>query len=239
MAHGPSKDTTHTHTESQIYDLAHDDTNAIHDDESGEISALTEKTGVVGNDLLLMEDSAASFAKKKITIANAGFGSADIVHVESSLGINVATDPETLISASVTAAAGDVYFIRAYGTITNTDSLNARQFTMYHDIGTSTDPGTSTAYDKTANSTASFHYDGWVVVESTSDTYCHGMMYAEEGNQVSGTGYAVSNSLGQLYEIHYNTDKTGSTTINLRCASEVATDFDIDIYACIIRKVAQ
>lgn len=239
MAHGPTKDTTHTHTESQIYDLAHDDTTAIHDDESGEISALTEKTSPVGGDLLLMEDSAASFAKKKITIANAGFGSADIVHVESSLGINVATDPETLISASVTAAVGDVYYIMAYGTITNTDAIAAKQFTMYHDIGTSTDPGTSTAYDKSANGTASFHYEGYTVIESTSDCYNHGMLYSEPDNHTSGTATGVSGGYGQLYEVHYNTDKTGSTTINLRCASETATDFDIDIYACVIRKVAQ
>ena len=43
---------------------------AIHDDVSGEINAITEKTTPVGADLLLIEDSAASNAKKKVQITN-------------------------------------------------------------------------------------------------------------------------------------------------------------------------
>lgn len=46
------------------------DTTAIHDDTSGEISAITEKTTPVAADLLLIEDSAASNAKKKLQAGN-------------------------------------------------------------------------------------------------------------------------------------------------------------------------
>ncbi len=46
------------------------DGDAIHDNVAAEISAITEKTTPVGADLLLIEDSAASDAKKKLTIAN-------------------------------------------------------------------------------------------------------------------------------------------------------------------------
>lgn len=46
------------------------DADAIHDNVSGEISAVTEKTTPVSGDLLLIEDSAASNAKKKVQIGN-------------------------------------------------------------------------------------------------------------------------------------------------------------------------
>lgn len=46
------------------------DTDAIHDNVAGEISAITEKTTPVSADLLLIEDSAASNAKKRVQIGN-------------------------------------------------------------------------------------------------------------------------------------------------------------------------
>lgn len=57
-------------TESQISDLNHTDTAAIHDNVSGEISLITEKASPVSGDLLIIEDSAASNAKKKVQIGN-------------------------------------------------------------------------------------------------------------------------------------------------------------------------
>ena len=47
-----------------------DDTTAIHTDESGEIVAVTEKTAPVGNDEIIIEDSAASNAKKSVKLSN-------------------------------------------------------------------------------------------------------------------------------------------------------------------------
>jgi len=49
--------------------------NAIETDQSGEIAALTEKTTPVSADLILIEDSAASNAKKKVQIGNLPGGS--------------------------------------------------------------------------------------------------------------------------------------------------------------------
>jgi len=46
------------------------DATAIHDNVSGEINAITEKTTPVDADLLLIEDSAATNAKKKVQIGN-------------------------------------------------------------------------------------------------------------------------------------------------------------------------
>lgn len=45
------------------------DENAIHVNEAGEINAITEKTTLVDNDVFLIEDSEASFAKKKASIS--------------------------------------------------------------------------------------------------------------------------------------------------------------------------
>jgi hypothetical protein len=45
------------------------DTTAIHDNESGEINAITSKTTPVSADVALIEDSAASYAKKKVLLS--------------------------------------------------------------------------------------------------------------------------------------------------------------------------
>ena len=46
------------------------DADAIHDNVSGEINAVTEKATPVDADLVLIEDSAASYAKKKVQVGN-------------------------------------------------------------------------------------------------------------------------------------------------------------------------
>lgn len=59
-----------TITEGQISDLDHTDADAIHDNVAAEISAITEKGTPVSADLLIIEDSAASNAKKRVQIGN-------------------------------------------------------------------------------------------------------------------------------------------------------------------------
>lgn len=60
------------------------DTDAIHDNIAAEISAITEKTTPVGNDLLLIEDSEAGSSKKRLKISNITSGisalDADAIH---------------------------------------------------------------------------------------------------------------------------------------------------------------
>lgn len=46
------------------------DSNAIHDNVSAEISAITEKVTPVSADLLIIEDSAAANVKKRVQIGN-------------------------------------------------------------------------------------------------------------------------------------------------------------------------
>jgi hypothetical protein len=54
---------------------------AIHDNVTGEINAVAEKASPVGADVLLIEDSAASYAKKRVQITNLpGGADADAIH---------------------------------------------------------------------------------------------------------------------------------------------------------------
>ena len=61
------------------------DGTAIHDNVGAEISVITEKTTPVSADLLIIEDSAASNAKKRVQIGNlpGGGGSSDLTPAEA------------------------------------------------------------------------------------------------------------------------------------------------------------
>ena len=54
----------------QTFSAAGADTDAIHDNVGSEISAIAEKTAVAAADLAVIEDSAASNAKKRVQLAN-------------------------------------------------------------------------------------------------------------------------------------------------------------------------
>lgn len=76
-------------TESQISDLDHDDADAIHDNVAGEINAITTKATPVSGDLLLIEDSADSNNKKKITVGSLPTGGGGEANTISSNGAGV------------------------------------------------------------------------------------------------------------------------------------------------------
>lgn len=79
-------------TESQISDLTHNDAAAIHDNVSAEISVLTEKVTPVSGDHLIIEDSAAANAKKRVQIGNLPGGTdADAIHDNVSGEISIVT----------------------------------------------------------------------------------------------------------------------------------------------------
>lgn len=78
------------------------DTTALHDDTGGEINAIAEKTTPVGADLVLLEDSAASFAKKKVQVTNLPGGTdADAIHDNVSGEISAITEKTTPVSADL------------------------------------------------------------------------------------------------------------------------------------------
>ena len=72
-------------TAEKLDDIQDELDTAIHDNVSAEISAIAEKTSPVGADLLLIEDSAASNAKKKVQVGNLP-GGADVEALAFFLG---------------------------------------------------------------------------------------------------------------------------------------------------------
>lgn len=95
-------DEGHPHTESDITDLDHDDTDAIHDNVSGEIAAITEKAVPVAADLVVIEDSEASNAKKKVQITNLPTGDdAHAIHDDESGEIAAVTEKIAPVSADL------------------------------------------------------------------------------------------------------------------------------------------
>jgi len=60
------------HTDNYIEGGAGTDTTAIHDNVDGEVNAVADKASPGGYDLILVEDSAASWAKKKVEVGKLG-----------------------------------------------------------------------------------------------------------------------------------------------------------------------
>ena len=100
------------------------DGSAIHDDTAGEIAAVAVKATPIAADLLLIEDSAAANAKKRITVGSlpAGGGALDtgsVIHVDASYGDDGTGQADradlpfaTVAAALAVAGAGDVVKVR-------------------------------------------------------------------------------------------------------------------------------
>lgn len=77
---------------------------AIHDDTAAEISAVTEKTAPVAADLILIEDSAAANAKKRVQLGNVPLATTEVTATG-----NITTTSATYVTATtmtITPAAG-------------------------------------------------------------------------------------------------------------------------------------
>lgn len=97
------------------------DTTAIHKATAAEISTITEKTVPVAADLLLIEDSAAANAKKRVQLGNIPAGSSTIAEATDTITQTAATDAiaaGTGTSMTITPTAG-VYLVTFSGSITN------------------------------------------------------------------------------------------------------------------------
>ncbi len=101
------------------------DVNAIHDNSGAEIYGITEKTTPVDNDILIMEDSADNYTKKKIKISNlpSGSGGTD----ENAIHDNVASEISA-ITEKTTLSASDMFIIEDSG------ASNAKKMVKYSNI---------------------------------------------------------------------------------------------------------
>lgn len=78
------------------------DAAAIHDDTAGEIAAVTEKVSPVSGDLLLIEDSAAANAKKRVQIGNLPGGvDSTAIHKATAAEISAMTEKTSPVSADL------------------------------------------------------------------------------------------------------------------------------------------
>lgn len=77
------------------------DDDAIHDNVSGEIAAVTEKASPVGADLILIEDSAASNAKKRVQITNLPGSDSNAIHDNVTGEISAITEKTTPVAADL------------------------------------------------------------------------------------------------------------------------------------------
>lgn len=98
---------------------AHTDTDAIHDNVAGEINAITEKTTPVNGDWLLIEDSAATNAKKKIQIGNLPSGGGGVTNLNWSIHPHNAPYKNTTQTAYEVHAMGIFAGTTELGTPTN------------------------------------------------------------------------------------------------------------------------
>lgn len=119
---GGKSDTGHSHTESDISDLDHNDTDAVHDNVSGEIAAITRKNTPVDADLLLIEDSASSNAKKYIQAGDLPY---PVTSVFSRTG-------------AITAQNNDYTWAQIDKTTSDIADITTKSHTSLSDIGTNT-----------------------------------------------------------------------------------------------------
>jgi hypothetical protein len=90
---------THTHTAAGGDGT---DTTAIHDDTTAEISIVTEKASPVGADVILIEDSEASYAKKRVQITNLpGGADSDAIHDNVASEISAITEKASPVGADM------------------------------------------------------------------------------------------------------------------------------------------
>jgi hypothetical protein len=88
----------HTHDGSEGSGGSVTDADAIHDNASGEINAIASKATPVDADIVIIEDSAASYAKKKATLNTT---SPNAIHDDTSGEINAITSKATPVAADV------------------------------------------------------------------------------------------------------------------------------------------
>jgi hypothetical protein len=104
--HDAISDAHHTrYTDAEAIAAAQDDPDAVHDNASGEIAAVTAKATPVVGDLLLIEDSEASNAKKRITLGDLPHGVERVIFTSSGT-FSKASYPEARLARVLVVGAG-------------------------------------------------------------------------------------------------------------------------------------
>lgn len=133
------------------------DANAIHDNVGGEINAITEKASPDDADLVVIEDSAAAYAKKKVQLSNfPGYytdekaqdaigtilvdtTTIDFTYDDVTPEIKAAVKPTSIDNSHIAAAAA-IAWSKISKTGSNLNEIVTRSHTVLSDIGTKTHP---------------------------------------------------------------------------------------------------
>ena len=110
---------------SEISGVPVKDANAIHTNETDEINQLSDKASPVGADVLVIEDSAASWGKKKVSITNLPGGSdSDAIHDNVANEITAITEKTTVVGADeMVIEDSEASFVKKSVTLTNLQTL--------------------------------------------------------------------------------------------------------------------
>lgn len=175
---------------------------AIHDNVSGEISAITEKETPVNADLLLIEDSDASYAKKYIEIGNlpaSGGGYTEGARAYNNANISINNDSSTTLTfnserwdtdtihdtgsntSRLTCKTTGVYLISA--TIDFASNANGRRQIWFVVDGTTTIAMTNVPAINGANVRLSLT----TIYSLTADQYVEAVVYQSSGGALNVT----------------------------------------------------
>lgn len=202
-------------TESQITDLAHTaaggagtDTTAIHDNVAAEISAITEKASPVGTDLVIIEDSAAANAKKKVQLSNLPTPAVTTGGLGDYIAVNFSADQTASFSANDALAFNQIDETRGdltLDTVTNVGRISGLATGRTYVLEAVLRPITSAG---------SLVY-GWYDVTAAAWIGSTGSNYPPDSTSTSGPSSAVA-----VFT------PTETTDVELRMVSATATDVD-------------
>lgn len=143
------------------------DADAIHDNVSSEISAVTEKTTPVDSDLLLIEDSGASNEKKKVQVGNLPVLRNIVEDTTPQLGGNLDVNGKEIQSTTdVVVQLGDAAGAKK---LIVQDSASAEQFAVDSD-GNLTLSGTVDGVDVAAHNSSTTEHGATGAVVGTTNT---------------------------------------------------------------------
>jgi len=121
------------------------DGTAIHDDVAGEIAAVTLKASPVSGDFILIEDSAAANAKKRITIGTLPAGGE--INDLAGDGINGIADDQIAIGSGASTAAYHTLPNGAVSYATGTNTVSQAALANLSDVTGTTGTGSTVVFD--------------------------------------------------------------------------------------------
>ncbi len=201
-----------TQLRADVVTLQASEADAIHDNVSAEISGVTEKTSPVDADLILIEDSAASDAKKRVQLGNLAGG--DVIFADTIDDIDLTAGQVEIATVTETLAVGDIVIVEGVFLVYNDGSnQNFEIIPDYDDVY----GGASITHTVDANAAANkrngiFFRDQMQIHSSSSSTR---LMEVRRMSADADPAVEVSQSGNEMEWDEDAGDLTGSTIITV------------------------